>query len=173
MCEIRILGLSAGARALPPRVDIVDRGSLFVSVTLLHFHITTLLTADTLVRAWEKHEIWDNPPTRGIELQKTASPARGASTKRETQYQAARTLSRVELKPCSYQILWQRRLLFQPQHHSRRPTLGDLLRRGRDSSNRNAFVVLNVLQIQEPQRSHGSQLHVAHGSEAWWPAAHS
>ena len=113
------------------------------------------------------------PPTRGIEQQKTASPVRGASTKRETEYQAARTLSRVELKHCSYQILWQRRPLFQPQHHSGCPTLGDLLRRGRDSSSRNTFVVLNVLQIQEPQRSHGSQPHVAHGSEAWWPAAHS
>ena len=40
--------------------------------------------------------------------------------------------------------------LFQPQHRCRCTTLEDMLRRGRGSSSKNAFVVLNVVQIQQP-----------------------
>ena len=71
-------------------------------------------------------------------------------TYRVTQYQAVRTLRNIECTTYIYQILRQRRLLLQPQHHHRCQTLEDPLSRGRDSSNRNSFVVLSVVQILQP-----------------------
>ena len=99
--------------------------------------------------AWVRRDTRGQPHPRGIEQQKNALLARDVSTKRETRYWAFRTLWHCEVLTGAYQTLRQRRSLLQLQHHHRCQTLGDFLSRGRDS-NRNTFVVLNVVQILQP-----------------------
>ena len=114
------------------------------------------------VRLGEARKPQGQSPTRGIEQQKNALLARDVSTKRVTQYRAVRTLSGTS---SSQLILRQRRPLFEPQHHHRCQTLEKLLSCGRDSSNRNTFVVLNGSRSCSLQNIHGPRPHAAHGPE--------
>ena len=106
--------------------------------------------------AWEKHKTQVLPhTTETAQQQNNATPASDVSTKQETQCRAARTPSRGGFEACKYQILRQRRPLFQPQHRGRCPTLGDLLTRGRNSSLENTLCAMwpRSLCLQSSLRS--------------------
>ena len=153
-------------RAYVQRLLTISCGlSWSLSAPLCLFRQTSVLTADTLECAFVKLEIQD---TREREIkQKNATLAKGESTKRETPHQAARSSSHNEFGTCSWQTLRQRTSLFQSQHHRRCPF--------RDDGTATGIFSLCSLwhRSRSLQRNRGPSSHVTHGSEAWWPAAHS